>query len=109
MDDVTATLLDGGIEQFEQAMATLIAGVEARREAVVTGRPAAIEASIPPALEPAIAARVARAVNENVAARIWRHDETLWGGPGPEIGNRLGWLTISETMLEHADELRDLR
>jgi transaldolase/glucose-6-phosphate isomerase len=106
MDDVTATLLDGGIEQFKQAMAALIAGVEARREAVVTGRPAAIEASIPPALEPAIAARVARAVDEQVAARIWRHDETLWGGPGPEIGNRLGWLTISETMLEHAGELR---
>ena len=30
---------------------------------------------------------------EDVAHRIWRKDETLWGGPGvPEIGNRLGWL-----------------
>ena len=37
-------------------------------------------------------------------------DESLWGGPGvPEIGNRLGWLTISEKMLEHADELRRVR
>ena len=25
----------------------------------------------------------------------------------PEIGNRLGWLTISDKMLEHADELRE--
>ena len=33
---------------------------------------------------------------EDVAQRIWRKDESLWGGPGvPEIGNRLGWLTIS--------------
>src|SRR5918999_1321913 len=37
---------------------------------------------------------------------VWQHDESLWGGPGvPEIGNRLGWLTISEKMLEHAPEL----
>ncbi len=36
------------------------------------------------------------------------NDESLWGGPGvPEIGNRLGWLTISEKMLEHAGDLRE--
>ena len=30
----------------------------------------------------------------------------MWGGPGvPEIEDRLGWLTVSETMLEHAPEL----
>src|SRR5204863_3281545 len=30
-----------------------------------------------------------------------------WGGPGvPEIGDRLGWLTISEKMLEHLDDLQ---
>jgi glucose-6-phosphate isomerase len=39
-----------------------------------------------------------------VPERIWRKDETLWGG-GPEIGNRLGWLTIADAMLEHADEI----
>jgi glucose-6-phosphate isomerase len=37
---------------------------------------------------------------------VWRHDPSLWGGPGvPEIEDRLGWLTVSETMLEHAPEL----
>jgi transaldolase / glucose-6-phosphate isomerase len=40
-----------------------------------------------------------------VVSRIWKHDEALWGGPGPEIGDRLGWLTISDKMLEHAPEL----
>ena len=30
----------------------------------------------------------------------------LWGGPGvPETEDRLGWLTVSETMLDHAAEL----
>jgi transaldolase/glucose-6-phosphate isomerase len=37
---------------------------------------------------------------------VWAKDESLWGGPGvPEIGDRLGWLTISDAMAERADEL----
>jgi glucose-6-phosphate isomerase len=52
--------------------------------------------------------RVKRAEAEEVAKRIWARDETLWGGPGlPELGDRLGWLTISEKMLEHAPELHE--
>jgi glucose-6-phosphate isomerase len=40
--------------------------------------------------------------------RVWARDESLWGGPGvAEIGNRLGWLTISDKMLEHASELQE--
>ena len=63
---------------------------------------------IPDELEPAIAERVQQARDENVARRVWQQDESLWGGPGvPEIGDRLGWLTISEKMLDHAPALRD--
>jgi glucose-6-phosphate isomerase len=41
-----------------------------------------------------------------VAKRIWRKDDTLWGPAGqPEVANRLGWLTISEPMLEEAADL----
>ena len=41
-----------------------------------------------------------------MAKRVWAQDESLWGGPGvAEIGNRLGWLTISDKMLEHAADL----
>ena len=55
-------------------------------------------ASIPHELEPAMVERVQRASQEDVARRVWRRDESLWGGPGvPEIGNRLGWLTIAES------------
>ena len=47
-----------------------------------------------------------RRAEEDVAQRVWASDESLWGGPGvPEIGNRLGWLTIADKMLEHADDL----
>jgi transaldolase / glucose-6-phosphate isomerase len=106
MRDVTDKLLRDGIAAFVTPFDKLIAGVESSKEAAVTGRPATIESSIPDDLEPALAQRVKQAIEEQVARRIWRKDETLWGGPGPEIGNRLGWLTISETMLEHLDGLK---
>jgi transaldolase / glucose-6-phosphate isomerase len=107
MDEVTQKLLTDGVKLFVDAMDKLIAGVESAREAAVTGRPATFESSIPDDLESAIAERVKKAAEEDVARRIWRKDETLWGGPGPEIGNRLGWLTISDRMLESADELKE--
>jgi transaldolase/glucose-6-phosphate isomerase len=105
MDDVTAKLLRDGVRLFEEALEKLIAGVDSRREAVVTGRPAAIETALPDDMERPVAERIRKAAEEGVAQRVWSKDETLWGGPGPEIGNRLGWLTISDAMLEHAGEL----
>jgi transaldolase/glucose-6-phosphate isomerase len=106
MGDVTAKLLREGIEKFVEPFDKLVAGVELNREGIVTGRPPTIASSIPDDLEPALIERVKQAQAENVARRIWQHDESLWGGPGvPEIANRLGWLTISEKMLEHAPDL----
>ena len=106
MDDVTDTLLRDGIAAFEKSLDGLLEGVEDKREAIVTDRPPTVASSIPNELEPKIAETVKRAVGEGVARRVWHKDEELWGGPGPEIGNRLGWLTISEAML---DELPDLQ
>jgi transaldolase/glucose-6-phosphate isomerase len=106
MEQVVEELLDEGVTLFVDAMEKLIIGVESAREAAVTGRPATFESNIPDELEPAIAARVKQATEEDVARRVWRRDESLWGGPGPEIGDRLGWLTISDTMLEHCADLK---
>ncbi|HEX8067073.1 MAG TPA: bifunctional transaldolase/phosoglucose isomerase [Thermoleophilaceae bacterium] len=107
MADVTDKLLRDGVRLFVEAMDKLIAGVESAREAAVTGRPATFESALPDDLEPAIAERVRKAAQEEVARRVWRKDESLWGGPGvPELGDRLGWLTISDRMLETADDLK---
>ncbi len=53
----------------------------------------------------AVDQRLAAAVDERVVQRVWEHDEILWGGPGPEIGNRLGWLDIADRLLGSADDL----
>jgi transaldolase/glucose-6-phosphate isomerase len=108
MGDVTKTLLREGIEKFVDPFDALIGGIELAREGIVTGRPKTIKSAIPDELEPPVIERVQAAERENMAKRIWSHDESLWGGPGvPEIGNRLGWLSISEKMLEHASDLRE--
>ncbi|MGH2942067.1 MAG: bifunctional transaldolase/phosoglucose isomerase [Solirubrobacteraceae bacterium] len=106
MDDVTATLLREGIDAFVTPMEKLLAGIEAKREAIFTGRPETIDSSLPDELEPLIAELVRRAEHERVARRIWAKDDTLWGPSGqPEVADRLGWLNAHETYGEQIDEL----
>ena len=108
MGDVTKTLLQQGIDKFVEPFDDLIAGIELAREGIVTQRPKTIKSVLPDDLEPAIIERLNTAEAESVAKRVWARDESLWGGPGvPEIGNRLGWLNISDKMLEHAGELQE--
>ena len=106
LDDVTDKLLRDGIEAFIVPMNKLLDGIESKREAIVTGRPDAIEADLPAALEQAVAGRLRRAADDDVVHRIWHRDGTLWAPPGtPEVTDRLGWLDISEKMLEQVDDL----
>jgi transaldolase/glucose-6-phosphate isomerase len=107
MGDVTKKLLQDGVDKFVEPFDDLIAGIELAREGIVTGRPKTIKSVLPDDLEPPIVERIHTAQAEGVAKRIWARDEALWGGPGvAEIGNRLGWLTISDKMLEHAADLQ---
>ena len=86
LDDVTAQLLRDGIDAFVVPMNKLLDGIESKREAIVTGRPAAIEADLPAALEQAVAGRLRRAVDDDVVHRIWHRDGTLWAPAGtPEV------------------------
>jgi transaldolase / glucose-6-phosphate isomerase len=106
LDDVTARLLTEGVEKFVAPFEELMAAIERRREAIAMARPPAIQGSIPDQLEPRIALRVQRAVEEDTARRIWRKDASLWGDPDqPELADRLGWVTVPEQMREEVDEL----
>jgi len=107
MEEVTLKLLDDGIAAFVTPMEKLLAGVESKREAIITGRPPTIESAIPDDLEPAIAKRIAQAKEERIVKRIWAKDDTVWGPGGQEeVANRLGWLTVASRM---ADEVEDLQ
>jgi transaldolase / glucose-6-phosphate isomerase len=108
MVDVTDQLLREGVDKFVEPMEKLLEGIGAKREAIVTQRPPSIEASLPDDdVEPRVAQRVKQAAQEDVARRIWRKDDTLWGPAGQsEVANRLGWLTVAEQMREQLDDLR---
>jgi glucose-6-phosphate isomerase len=106
MNEVTDALLQAGIDAFVTPMEKLLAGIEAKREAIFTGRPATIDSSLPDELEPLIAELVKRAEDERVARRIWAKDDTLWGPAGQaEVTDRLGWLNAHETYEEEIDDL----
>lgn len=45
---------------------------------------------------------------DNVMARIWAHDHTVWKDNPTEITNRLGWLTIADAMHEKVAQLKTL-
>jgi transaldolase/glucose-6-phosphate isomerase len=108
MDDVTAKLLQDGIDAFITPFEKLLAGIESQREQVALGRPKTIDSSMTEGVEPAIMRRVEQASKEDVARRVWHKDESLWGGPGvPEIANRLGWLTIAQRMLDQCGSLEE--
>jgi glucose-6-phosphate isomerase len=55
---------------------------------------------------------VARALVEmgkdQVLARIWKHDHTVWKAEPTEITNRLGWLNSAKTMQEKVARLEAL-
>ncbi len=106
LDDVTDKLLREGIDAFVTPMQKLLAGIEAKREAIFTGRPETIDSSLPDELEPLVHELVRRAEEERVARRIWSKDDTLWGPPGQlEVADRLGWLTAPATYGDQIDEL----
>jgi transaldolase/glucose-6-phosphate isomerase len=107
MVDVTDQLLREGVEKFVEPMDKLLEGIDTKRQAIVTQRPSSIDASLPDAVEPAVAARVKQAAQDDVARRIWRKDDTLWGPAGQaEVANRLGWLNVTEQMREELGDLQ---
>jgi glucose-6-phosphate isomerase/transaldolase len=108
LEQVTDQLLREGIDAFVVPMNKLLGGIEAKREAIVTGRPASLEADLPDELEAPVKERLAQAADQDVVLRLWRKDGTLWGPPGtPETEDRLGWLTIADKLLAELPEIKD--
>jgi glucose-6-phosphate isomerase len=56
----------------------------------------------------AVSANAAAAAQNDLTARVWRKDATLWKTEPEhiaEISNRLGWLTVASTMRARVQEL----
>lgn len=57
--------------------------------------------------EGAVSAALSKLNGENIVARIWGNDFTVWKPEPTEISNRLGWLRIAATMEETLSRLRE--
>ncbi|HKV09387.1 MAG TPA: hypothetical protein VJ725_14685 [Thermoanaerobaculia bacterium] len=55
----------------------------------------------------AVEARLAKWQSEGFGRKVWDKDHTAWSprGPLPELTDRLGWLTLPESMQAEADAL----
>ena len=98
-----------GIQKFVEPFDALMEGIELAREGVVTGRPPTIKL-VDPGRARAGDREAGRA---GARPRTWssasgaRTSRSGAAPACPRSANRLGWLTISEKMLDHADELRE--
>jgi len=54
---------------------------------------------------PDVEAALANLQKQEVVARIWRKDYTVWKPDPEEIANRLGWLTVTDLMSEQVPSL----
>jgi transaldolase/glucose-6-phosphate isomerase len=108
VDRITAELEEEGVEAFRASFTALLEGIEHRREAVLHRRQHPLEVRLGP-LDDTVHARIRRAGEERWLARLWQKDATLWTDDAAQhagIRERLGWLTVTETMRERVDDLR---
>ena len=57
---------------------------------------------------PDVEAALAGLEHRQVISRIWSGDHTVWEPDPTEISNRLGWLTVTDVMLEQAPVMQAL-
>ncbi len=102
LDAVTAKLLKDGLASFEKDFLKLLDRIE---DALAVARVGGLRPSLGP-LEAAVARRLERMTADKVVERLWAKDFTLWKPDPAEITNRLGWLTVHETMAAEAAGLK---
>ena len=105
LDAITDRLVEDGVNAFQADLDTLLGVIERELDNARTAEP-----RVPSALGPiarAVDDRLASLEQDDVVARIWRKDHTVWRPDPTEIVNRLGWLDLSSQMRSHVRDLQD--
>ena len=113
-DDVTRVLEEEGIEKFARSFETLLGVIASKRKALALPQQPRHSAQLR-AFDQQVVLRLAELERASVPKRIWGRDPTVWkpDPKTPEIGDRLGWLSVGEMMAQQvktlaafADEVR---
>jgi transaldolase/glucose-6-phosphate isomerase len=107
MDEVTHQLELEGVASFGKSFDSLMAVVDARREAVVQRERERLRLARP--LRKPIDEALGQMAQARFGERLWKKDTTLWK-PGDEkhqaeIKIRMGWLDVIEEMKAHVTDM----
>ena len=107
MDQVMDTLLENGVRAFADSYEELLASIAQKRTRLLRGwghRSASLGS-----LQQQVEQTLAEFDRNKIANRIWSLDPSVWKESPEhqqEISQRLGWLTVVETMRHETDRLR---
>ena len=111
LKSITQKLQEEGLQAFAESFKTLMASIRHKQDLLLKeykGYTASLGLE-----QSAVDEAMMEIKDRKIMARIWRHDHTVWKPYPTEIINRLGWLHISEKMVEmlpniqsFVDELR---
>jgi transaldolase/glucose-6-phosphate isomerase len=97
-----------GVNKFAQSFDKLFTVIAAKRQALAADMPNRQALSLSNEIHAHVDETLDVLEHKNFSRRLWAKDGSLWKEE-PEhqtlIANRLGWLTIAETMLERVGEL----
>ncbi len=108
-DEVTRTLQKDGVESFAQSFDNILAGIE-RKRVSLTG-PSEGSTVSPSPFDSEVRSAVERLAAGDFIERLWQRDPGLWTtepAARKTIENRLGWMTVYQTMLDRIKEFDDL-
>jgi transaldolase / glucose-6-phosphate isomerase len=100
LDEVTAALLDEGVEKFIEAQGKLLASIEQSLRPPSEPKSPAFTRSLPADLAQRVDAAIEEWRDGDKVARLWARDAGLWTD-GDE-GRWLGWLTVQMDQLTHS-------
>ncbi|MBI5828936.1 MAG: bifunctional transaldolase/phosoglucose isomerase, partial [Chloroflexi bacterium] len=103
---VTRDLQDEGVRAFIASYDKLLANIDDKR-ARLRAKTHTHSATFG-AFHVEVDAALADLQRRNIVARVWAQDHTVWKPDPREIADRLGWLTVADTLQEHAKDLAAL-
>ena len=106
LDAITEELQREGVASFAASFDQLLAAIEtARRRILAEGVAGRQEVFLGRGLR-SVKRRLEGWQDEGFGRRLWAHDRTLWSSePVSELLDRLGWLTLADSMRAEADDL----
>lgn len=106
LDAITEKLQVEGVAAFAASFEQLIAALEEKKKKIIAGQVGDQSFNLG-RYQSRVEERRQAWQMEKFACRLWQKDPTLWSPkPVPEISDRLGWLTLPETMHEQVQDLK---